>query len=123
MDAKHVMVVSDSCYSGTLTRGISMTRAGPAHIERLSARRTRLALTSGGNEPVTDSGGGQYSVFANAFLRTLRENDAVLDATTLHAKIREPIMRDSGQTPQFGPIRSARHEDGDFLFVRTDGEY
>jgi uncharacterized caspase-like protein len=123
MDAKHVMVVSDSCYSGTLTRGISMTRAGPAHIERLSARRTCLALTSGGNEPVTDSGGGQYSVFANAFLRTLRENDAVLDATTLHAKIREPIMRDSGQTPQFGPIRSARHEDGDFLFVRTDGEY
>jgi len=122
MEAKHVMVVSDSCYSGTLTRGIGMTRKGPAHIERLSARRTRLALTSGGNEPVVDGGGGKHSVFANAFLRSLSENEEVLDATTLHAQIRAPIMRDSDQTPQFGPIRSARHEDGDFLFVRQDEE-
>ena len=120
MDAKHVMVVSDSCYSGTLTRGIAITRKGPSHVERLASRRTRLALTSGGNEPVVDGGGGGHSVFANAFLRSLRENDEVLDATTLHAQIREPIMRDSDQTPQFGPIRSARHEDGDFLFVRTE---
>jgi len=120
MDAKHVMVVSDSCYSGTLTRGIAVTRKGPSHVERLASRRTRLALTSGGNEPVVDGGGGGHSVFANAFLRSLRENDEILDATTLHAQIREPIMRDSDQTPQFGPIRSARHEDGDFLFVRND---
>jgi hypothetical protein len=28
-------------------------------------------------------------------------------------------MRDAQQTPQFGPIRRARHEDGDFLFVRV----
>ena len=47
-------------------------------------------------------------------------NYSEIDATTLHAQIREPIMRDSDQTPQFGPIRSARHEDGDFLFVRND---
>ncbi len=120
MDAKHVMVVSDSCYSGTLTRGIAVTRKGPSHVERLASRRTRLALTSGGNEPVVDGGGGGHSVFANAFLRSLRENEEVLDATSLHAQIREPIMRDSDQTPQFGPIRSARHEDGDFLFVRLD---
>ena len=120
MDAKHVIVVSDSCYSGTLTRGISVTRKGPSHVERLASRRTRLALTSGGNEPVVDGGGGGHSVFANAFLRSLRENDEILDATTLHAQIREPIMRDSDQTPQFGPIRSARHEDGDFLFVRRE---
>jgi hypothetical protein len=120
MQAKHVMVVSDSCYSGTLTRGIQVGRKGPAHIERLASRRTRLALTSGGNEPVLDGGGGLHSVFANALLRSLRENESVLDATTLHAQIREPIMRDSEQTPQFGPIQRARHEDGDFLFVRVD---
>jgi len=120
MDAKHVMVVSDSCYSGTLTRGIAVTRKGPGHIERLASRRTRLALTSGGEEPVVDGGGGGHSVFANAFLRSLRDNEEVLDATSLHAQIREPIMRDSEQTPQFGPIRSARHEDGDFLFVRLE---
>ena len=120
MKAKHVMVVSDSCYSGTLTRGIQITRTGPGHLERLAERRTRLALASGGNEPVEDGGGGEHSVFANAFLRALRENEGVLDATKLHAQIRMPVMRDSDQTPQFGAIRRARHEDGDFLFVRAD---
>lgn len=120
MEAKHVMVVSDSCYSGTLTRGIQVTRRGPDYLERLAERRTRVALASGGNEPVEDGGGGGHSVFANAFLRALRENAGVLDATTLHAQIRTPIMRDAEQTPQFGPIRRARHEDGDFLFVREE---
>ncbi len=121
MKAKHVMVVSDSCYSGTLTRGIQVTRRGPGHLERLAERRTRVALASGGNEPVVDGGGGgKYSVFANAFLRALRENGDVLDATSLHVQVRIPVMRDSDQTPQFGAIRTARHEDGDFLFVRTD---
>ena len=120
MKAKHVMVVSDSCYSGTLTRGLRIERRESDHLERLASRRTRLALTSGGNEPVIDGGGGGHSVFANALLRSLRENESILDATTLHARIREPIMRDSSQTPQFGPIRTARHEDGDFLFVRID---
>ncbi len=120
MKAKHVMVVSDSCYSGTLTRGIQVTRKGPGHLERLAERRTRLALASGGNEPVQDGGGGEHSVFANAFLRALRENRDILDATNLHSQIRTPVMRDSEQTPQFGAIRMARHEDGDFLFVRTD---
>lgn len=118
MQAKHVMVVSDSCYSGTLTRGIQLTRSGPGHLERLAERRTRVALASGGNEPVQDGGGGEHSVFANAFLRILGDNSGVLDATQLHALIRNPVMRDSDQTPQFGPIRTARHEDGDFLFVR-----
>jgi len=120
MQAKHVMVVSDSGYSGTLTRGIQVTRTGPGYLERLAERRTRVALASGGNEPVADGGGGKHSVFANAFLRALEDNGSVLDATRLHALIRTPVMRDSEQIPQFGPIRRARHDDGDFLFVRTD---
>lgn len=120
MQAKHVMVVSDSCYSGTLTRGIQVTRTGPGYLKRLAERRTRIALASGGNEPVADGGGGEHSVFANAFLLALEDNQSILDATKLHALIRVPVMRDSEQIPQFGPIRRARHEDGDFLFVRTD---
>jgi hypothetical protein len=119
MKAKHVMIVSDSCYSGTLTRGIQIQRKDPGYLERLASRRTRLALASGGNEPVDDGGGGGHSVFAGALLRALSENEGVLDATTLYAQIRAPVARDSDQTPQFGPIRRARHEEGDFLFVRT----
>ena len=62
MSAKHVLVVSDSCYSGTLTREapvlLAVGAARGAELQRISARRARKALTSGALEPVADGGGG-----------------------------------------------------------------
>ena len=58
MDARHVMVVADSCYSGTLTRGIKI-KSRDRDAERmadLAKKRARVVLTSGGLEPVSDSG-------------------------------------------------------------------
>ncbi len=60
--AKHIMVVADSCYAGTLVRSagvrLKTTEARAAWIERMAAKRSRTALVSGGLEPVADSGGG-----------------------------------------------------------------
>src|SRR5262245_14229352 len=70
--AKQVLVVADSCYSGTLTRGLAIGGKGPGYIQAIVDQRARTAMTSGGLEPVTDSGGGGHSVFAKAFLDTLR---------------------------------------------------
>lgn len=117
--ARHVMIVADSCFAGTLVRGISIPRTGRgAYIERLNSRRSRTALTSGGVEPVTDSGRNGHSVFANAFLRALTDNYAVVDATTLFADIRRAVVINADQTPSYGNIRKAGHDEGDFLFVR-----
>lgn len=118
--AKHVMVVADSCYSGSLTRGVNLSIRTPDHVARLSAKAARTVLTSGGLEPVSDRGGGGHSVFANAFLAALKENDNVLDGHGLFAKIRRPIMVNSDQTPDYGDIRKAGHAGGDFLFVRRN---
>ena len=118
MRAKHVMIVADSCYSGTLTRGIQVQQKDPGYVRRLSERRARTALTSGGNEPVADTGSDGHSVFANAFLSALAENRGVLDGTELYTAVRRPVMLNARQTPQYGDIRLAGHEDGDFLFVR-----
>ena len=61
MSAKHVMVVSDSCYSGRFTRGLSVSvKTGServAELKRLAGKRSRTALVSGGLEPVADGGG------------------------------------------------------------------
>ncbi len=119
MVAKHVMLVVDSCYSGTLTRGVSVTLQSPDYIERMAAKRARVVLTSGGLEPVSDSGiGGRHSVFAEAFLEALRSNQSLMDGTELFLKIRRPVMVNVPQTPEYADIRFAGHAGGDFLFVK-----
>lgn len=117
--AKHVLIVADSCYSGKLTRGLRITRRTRDYFARISGKRARLVLASGGLEPVADAGGeGRHSVFASAFLQALRENEGVMDGTLLFTRIRRPIMVNSDQTPEYADIRRAGHAGGDFLFVR-----
>jgi tetratricopeptide (TPR) repeat protein len=123
VQARHVMVVADSCYSGTMTRtasrGVSVTARPPGYIARLARLRSRTVLSSGGLEPVADRGSGGHSVFAKALLDVLRDNAALIDGTDLFAKVRQQVRLNAEQTPQYQNIRMAGHEvGGDFLFVR-----
>jgi hypothetical protein len=121
MHAKHVMVVADSCYSGTLTRSLTvLPTRNPDYILRMAEKRTRVVLTSGGLEPVADSGGGIHSVFAAQFLKALDDNQGVLDGTQLFELVRRNVVLNANQTPQYSDIRMAGHEGGDFLFVRRN---
>ena len=126
MSAKHVMVIADSCYSGTLTRGVSVSvKTGSereTELRRLAGKRSRTALVSGGLEPVADGGGDGHSVFARAFLTALTENREVLDGQQLFTKIRRPVVVRADQTPEYSDIRLANHEGGDFLFVPANLE-
>lgn len=118
--AKHIMLVVDSCYSGALTRGVKIEGQKQVVLEALSKKRTRVVLTSGGLEPVSDTGGGNHSVFAKALLDALRENSGVLLGSELFSRIRRPIMLNAEQTPEYGDIRYAGHEGGDFIFARVN---
>ena len=116
--AKHVLVVADSYYSGTLTRSVKVPQHNRAYLQRISEKRARVVLSSGGLEPVADSGGGQHSVFAAQFLNALQSNEGVLDGTQLFEKVRQSVVLNADQTPEYSDIRRAGHEGGDFLFVR-----
>lgn len=121
LKARHVLVVADSCFSGTLTRGAELKLGrGQEHLERMARLKSRQVLSSGGLEPVADSGGSGHSPFAAALLRVLASNRGVLDATSLFAELRRPVALNSEQLPQFADIRLAGHEGGDFLFVRRE---
>ena len=119
MQAKHVMIIADSCFSGTLTRGfLKIEQRTPNYLERIVKKQARTALTSGGLEPVMDSGGGEHSIFAKSLISLLEENTGVLDASQLFSQLRPKVMVNSLQTPEYGDIREAGHDGGDFLFVR-----
>ena len=120
MRAKHVLVVSDSCYAGTLMRG-SHWRMGSAWAHhRLARYKARQVLTSGGLEPVVDQGDGRNSVFAGALLRALRDNRGVLEGSILFSQLRRAVIERARQTPEFAPLPRTGHDGGEFLFVRTE---
>lgn len=132
MNARHVMVVSDSCYSGALTRSTLASldaalsdKKRQAWLETLAAKRSRTALTSGGLAPVLDSGGGGHSVFAHAFLDILAQNDSILEGQRLYQEISARVTYAARnyqfeQLPQYAPIKFSGHEAGDFFLVPTN---
>jgi caspase domain-containing protein/carboxypeptidase family protein len=125
--ARHVIVVSDSCYSGTIARGVEflLTRAmepmgRDKYLLKMSNGKSRTLMASGGNEPVDDDGSGGHSVFANALLTGLMQMDRdIFSAEELYYSfIREVVTGKSNQTPEYNPIRNSGHESGDFVFIR-----
>jgi len=127
--ARHVLVVSDSCYSGQIAGRAADLRDGVAdvrdpYLARMLEQASRNLLASGGNEPVSDSdtpGHGNHSVFANALLRGLKEMSfARFSASELFDQyIRVQVPGRSRQMPQYTAIRDSGHDGGDFVFVRN----
>lgn len=129
MRAKQVLVVVDSCYAGALTRSslarlnAGMTAAEREHwLKTMSSKRARTVLTSGGLAPVMDMGGGQHSVFAKALLDVLAANGDILDGQRLHREVAARVAFAAAnmqfdQVPEYGPIRFAGHEAGEFFLV------
>lgn len=123
LQSKHVMVIADSCFSGTLVRGSDVGIKGGDYWRRMAEKQARVAITSGGLEPVADitaGGNGKHSPFAKAFINVLNDNDTILDSTALFNKIRRPVMVATKQTPRHSDVRNAGHDGGDFLFVRRN---
>jgi hypothetical protein len=129
MAAKHILVVADSCYSGALTRSsIGQLQTGLTDearlnwLKQIAEARSRTALTSGGLKPVLDSGGGKYSVFASIFIDILSQNQDVLEGMRLYREISARVLNVAmrqrfEQRPEYGAIRFAGGDSGDFLFV------
>lgn len=123
--SKHVLIVSDSCYSGTLTRGLEASLPAPSerqrYLQKMFAGKSRTLMASGGNEPVADGGGGNHSIFANALLRglTQMEKSEFTAGELFRDFVEESVAGRAQQTPEYNPLRNSGHESGDFVFVRS----
>ncbi|HKU75800.1 MAG TPA: caspase family protein [Pyrinomonadaceae bacterium] len=125
MDARHVLVVSDSCYSGAIPRagevvGTSRLTERERYIRKMMSGTSRTLIASGGVEPVEDNSGNGHSVFANAFLNGLRriENNPFTAEELFYDYIRIPVAGKSPQTPQFDPLYNSGHDSGGFVFFK-----
>ena len=123
--ARHVLVISDSCYSGDLANTRSLG-SGPeggtsAVIQRMLARKSRNLMASGGEETVSDAGADGHSVFASVLLRALSENQSPMytASSLFYADIKDSVVGNSQQTPEYAVIPNSTHNGGDFVFVRN----
>lgn len=117
--ANHVLVIADSCFSGNLlTRdsGAVLDYGSEEWLRRMRTKKSRTAFTSGGEEPVVDSGGGNHSIFAKALIDILRNNNKPLDGRGLFDKVKRLVVANAHQTPMYGAIQMTGHEYGDFIF-------
>jgi len=129
MSARKVLVVADSCYSGSMTRStLANLDAGRSEaawknwLKFNAKKHSRLSFSSGGLAPVLDGGGGKHSIFAKAFMDVLEANRTVIEGRQIHTEVARAVNYAASaaqfeQTPQYAPIRFAGHESGDFLFV------
>jgi uncharacterized caspase-like protein len=116
--ARQVLLVSDSCFSGTLVKEQNF-RSGKISTTEVLRKRSVLVLSSGGEEPVSDEGKGGHSVFAWHFLQSLRQLDAIVPGFRLYQVVRREVSRDYPQEPQYGAVGVAGHEQGsEYLFER-----
>ena len=126
LPAKHVLVVADSCFSGSLTRSAGDYAAIPKDrfFTEIDANVSRKVISSGGVKPVMDSGSGGHSVFAYYLLKALRENDRpYLAAFELFGKLVRAVTNNSSQKPEFGTVQDAGDEGaGDFTFILRSGD-
>jgi len=120
IESKHIIVISDSCYAGKLTRGVFVEVKRPAPYDSLIKKRSRTVIVSGGLEPVIDNGGQNgHSVFASAFLEALYENKKLIAGDELFVKIRNKVkQKPVDQTPEYSKISKAGDNGGQFIFVR-----
>ena len=120
MKARHVLLISDSCYSGTL---FGKARSLPRVIDdkyylSLYNEKSRWGMTSGNKTPVFDQGTGGHSVFAYQLIKELEKSDKPFVSTQeIYTRIAPVIANNSEQTPLCRPILNTGDQGGEFVFV------
>ncbi len=128
MNAKHVLVVADSCYAGTLS-GSAITpipvEVADEDLLFVSRVKARAVLASGGLQPVSDRGPDGHSVFAGAFLQALRQNNNLMEGYLLYRDVQQriglmPRINQLQQNPEYSALKHAGHEGSEFFFLPKD---
>ena len=128
---KHIIIIADSCYSGTWTGTKSSVKEIPKDpdarkkwLKKLNTLSVRVALTSGNIDVVPDTldnnPNSQFAIALNNAL--LLNNDDILFSHSLYDDIVSQIQY-SGylQHPTYGGIVNANHSSkGFFIFVSTN---
>jgi len=115
LKSKHTLLIADACFSGGIFKSRSAFNNISA-VEKLYKLTSRKAMTSGTLKEVPDQ-----SVFIEYLIRRLGENKRkYLPAEQLFSSLKEAVINNSPNIPQYGTIQNVGDEGGDFIFIRRN---
>ena len=126
--AKHTLLVSDSCFSGSLlrrgTRGISTSTDNQQYYKKVSSKKSVQIMAAGGLEYVDDNyQSSDHSPFTYFFLNELKNNDRpMLTLSELSTNVEKAVANNVDQVPESGVLQGAGDELGEFIFIKVDIE-
>ncbi len=119
IEAKHVLVISDSCFSGSIFMH-GEYRSTEA-VQGLEERKSRWALCSGrADEEVFDGAIGDHSPFAKSLIQYLSVNNK--EAITIGQVVNQVIEETAAnykQLPDGRPMFGVGHGGGQYVFRRS----
>jgi hypothetical protein len=124
--ARHIFFLVDSCFSAALLRDARDVGPELKNLAAEFARPSRLALTSGALEPVSDGSAGGHSPFATCLLNRLRSHPGPhLRASDLCQTVAAEVRAYEHQSPNHGIISELWRPfvgqlKGDFVFAQRD---
>ena len=127
--AKHILLLSDSCYVGNAFKGnndeiinTQKKNVDKKFIENLLLQRSRWFISSGGNSQVMDEVVKGHSLFAYKLIDLLKNNDSYLTSDRLFSEISKynsQFLFSGGynQSPVIGTVDTWGHLGGHFVFL------
>lgn len=125
--AKHTLLISDSCFSGSLlrsgNRGIKARNTGSdLYYEKVAKKKSVQILAAGGVEYVDDNyRNSGHSPFTYFLLNELKSNNTqFMTATELATYVEKAVANNVQQTPESGVLAGTGDELGEFIFKRIN---
>jgi len=123
--ARHTLLISDSCFSGSLlrrsTRGIAPDKGDHNYYKKVSNKKSVQIISAGGLEYVDDDyRSSGHSPFTYFLLNELNHNDRkYLTATELSKNVETAVSNNVDQKPESGVLQGAGDELGEFIFIKV----
>jgi formylglycine-generating enzyme required for sulfatase activity/uncharacterized caspase-like protein len=115
MAARHILLISDSCFSGSLLVRDATRRADNAFVD-WDKKKSRFVFCSG-KGVVADGKEGENSPFATQILRQLTENTSHhLNIIRLADEVTKAVSFNHAQQAECSPLFQVGHEGGQFVF-------
>ena len=123
---QHTLLISDSCFSGSLlrtaSRGISESDYTEKYFEKVSNKKSVQIMAAGGFEFVDDdyreSGHSPFTYFLINELKT--NNSPMFTVSQLSGNVERAVANNVEQVPESGVLQGAGDELGEFIFIKVD---
>jgi len=124
--AHHILLIVDCCFGGSfgLERNVIVDAETTKVVSELDKKKSRMVLSSGGIEPVSDGLiRDNNSPFTKPLIEILRDNQAEKTVfSEFFALLRKKTNWNAEQLPQYKVLQHLGHADGELALFCTDLE-